>query len=186
MPTCIFRNCKLILLKFGCGNLQNPGSGRLDKEFFKKSRRVAKQPDRFKSNREVVGEHRLAPGTYCIVPSTFEPDQETEYLLRIYTEKPIVCRCANFPPSPVSHSLRSSYLYHSPVTRRVLFRIWNMGCQPTLRGLLPSFPPPLPRFCFPPLPFPSLPLPPSLEVGPSFPSLLLPFPSLTSRAVVTR
>jgi len=39
--------------------------------------------------REITGRHKLEPGAYCIVPSTFEPGEEGDFLLRVYTEKPV-------------------------------------------------------------------------------------------------
>jgi len=53
---------------------------------------VARCPQ-FTDIREVTGRHRLAPGDYCILPSTFEPGDEGDFLLRIYTEQPIRSRC---------------------------------------------------------------------------------------------
>lgn len=37
--------------------------------------------------REVTGRFLMAPGTYCVIPTTFEPKQEAEFLLRVFVEK---------------------------------------------------------------------------------------------------
>lgn len=62
------------------------GSGPLDTRFFKYNASVAKSLS-FINMREVCGRHKLQPGTYVIIPSTFEPHQAGEFLLRIFTEK---------------------------------------------------------------------------------------------------
>ncbi|XP_052766134.1 calpain-A-like isoform X2 [Mya arenaria] len=62
------------------------GSGPLDQRFFKYNASVAKSPS-FINMRETCGRHKLSPGTYVIIPSTFEPGQQGEFLLRIFTEK---------------------------------------------------------------------------------------------------
>ena len=41
----------------------------------------------FTNKRSVFGRYTLAQGRYVIVPSTFEPGLEREFLLRIYTER---------------------------------------------------------------------------------------------------
>lgn len=66
--------------------LKDPDCGPLDVDFFKYNASVAKSPS-FINLREVCGRHMLQPGTYCIIPSTFEPHNKGEYLLRIFTEK---------------------------------------------------------------------------------------------------
>jgi len=68
--------------------LKDPNCGPLEQAFFRKNKAVAKCPQ-FVDMREVTGRHKLDPGAYCIVPSTFEPGQEGDFLLRVYTEKPI-------------------------------------------------------------------------------------------------
>ncbi|KAG5888428.1 hypothetical protein JTB14_020203 [Gonioctena quinquepunctata] len=57
----------------------------LDLNFFKYNASVARSPS-FINLREVSCRFKLPPGTYCIVPTTFDPNEEGEFLLRIFTE----------------------------------------------------------------------------------------------------
>lgn len=41
----------------------------------------------YQYNREITRRFDLTPGTYVIIPSTFRPHEEAEFMLRIYTEK---------------------------------------------------------------------------------------------------
>ena len=58
----------------------------LQKEYFETNRICAKSPV-FSNSREVTGRFKLEPGTYIVIPSTYEPNHEGDYLLRIYAEK---------------------------------------------------------------------------------------------------
>lgn len=69
--------------------LKDGGSGPLDLNFFKYNASVAKSPS-FINLREVCGRHKLPPGQYAVIPSTFEPNQEGDFLLRVFSEKPAV------------------------------------------------------------------------------------------------
>ncbi|GJQ77204.1 hypothetical protein Trydic_g14875 [Trypoxylus dichotomus] len=57
----------------------------LNLNFFKYNASVARSPS-FINLREVSCRFKLPPGTYCIVPSTFEPNEEGEFLLRVFSE----------------------------------------------------------------------------------------------------
>ncbi|KAJ8678899.1 hypothetical protein QAD02_014686 [Eretmocerus hayati] len=57
----------------------------LDINFFKYNPSVARSPS-FINLREVSCRFKLPPGVYCIVPSTFDPNEEGEFLLRIFSE----------------------------------------------------------------------------------------------------
>ena len=66
---------------------EDGSSAPLDTKFFKYNASVGKSPS-FINMREVCGRHKYPPGTYVIIPSTFEPNQEGKFLMRIFTEKP--------------------------------------------------------------------------------------------------
>ena len=57
----------------------------LDTDFFRYNR--SKGSSRLVSLREEVKRFTLEPGTYVVIPCTFEPDKEAEFYLRIFAEK---------------------------------------------------------------------------------------------------
>ena len=57
----------------------------LKMNFFKYNASVARSPA-FINLREVSCRFKLNPGHYLIVPSTFEPNEEGEFLIRVFTE----------------------------------------------------------------------------------------------------
>jgi len=59
----------------------------LSTDFFTYNKSVGRSKS-FINLRENSARFRLPPGTYAIVPSTFKPDEEGEFLLRVFTEKP--------------------------------------------------------------------------------------------------
>jgi len=60
------------------------GGRRLDTDFFANNKSCARCPA-FINLREVTGRFRVPPGEYVIVPSTYDPDQEADFMLRIFT-----------------------------------------------------------------------------------------------------
>ncbi|VEL35856.1 unnamed protein product [Protopolystoma xenopodis] len=61
----------------------------LNQRFFTMTVSTARSPV-FINMREVCGRHKLPPGNYAIIPSTYRPNEEARFMLRIFSEK--ACR----------------------------------------------------------------------------------------------
>ncbi|XP_041950833.1 calpain-3-like [Alosa sapidissima] len=68
----------------------------LSKAFFQQNSSVAKSKS-YVNLREVTERVQLKPGEYVIVPSTFDPNLECEFILRIFTEKKSTSRLIEDP-----------------------------------------------------------------------------------------
>ena len=77
-----------LTIGFALYHLKNPDENPvpLDTDFFKYNRSCARSKV-FVNLREVSRRFQLPPGKYLIIPSTFNPDEEGDFLLRIFTEK---------------------------------------------------------------------------------------------------
>ncbi|XP_021945199.1 calpain-A isoform X2 [Folsomia candida] len=64
-------------------NIQSP----LPVKFFKYNASIARSPT-FINLREVCSRFKLDPGKYVVVPSTFEPNEEGEFIIRVFSEGP--------------------------------------------------------------------------------------------------
>jgi len=62
-------------------------AGNLSHKFFAENPMAAKSST-FSNLREICDHHNLDPGDYVIVPSTFEPNSEANFIVRAYSEKP--------------------------------------------------------------------------------------------------
>lgn len=60
------------------------GSGRQGQRFFQMNKACARSPV-FINLREVTTRVRMPPGTYCIIPTTFDPNEEGDFMVRIFT-----------------------------------------------------------------------------------------------------
>lgn len=59
---------------------------RLNKDFFLYHKSYARSHN-FVNSREVTGRFSLPPGEYVVMPSTFKPEQEGDYVFRMFSEK---------------------------------------------------------------------------------------------------
>ena len=59
---------------------------RLNRQFFENNHAVAKT-NLFTKEREITLRCVLAPGEYAVIPSTYEANQQADFLLRIFSEK---------------------------------------------------------------------------------------------------
>lgn len=60
---------------------------RLNKDYFLYHKSYARSHN-FVNAREVTGRFSLPPGEYCILPSTFKNEEEGDFILRMFSEKP--------------------------------------------------------------------------------------------------
>ncbi|XP_051024758.1 calpain-9 isoform X2 [Acomys russatus] len=80
------------MLTIGYAIYQCPDKdGHLSRDFFKYHASLARSKT-FINLREVSGRFQLPPGDYILVPSTFEPHQEADFCLRIFSEKRAITR----------------------------------------------------------------------------------------------
>ena len=70
--------------------LPGPDCGPLDLNFFKFNAACSRST--YSNMREVCGRYRLAPGHYAIIPSTFKPGEEGDFIVRTYSERPNNCK----------------------------------------------------------------------------------------------
>lgn len=58
----------------------------LSKNFFL-TNRARERSDTFINLREVLNRFKLPPGEYILVPSTFEPNKDGDFCIRVFSEK---------------------------------------------------------------------------------------------------
>uniref|UniRef100_A0A8D0VIT7 Peptidase C2 calpain domain-containing protein n=1 Tax=Sus scrofa TaxID=9823 RepID=A0A8D0VIT7_PIG len=58
----------------------------LSKNFFL-THRARERSDTFINLREVLNRFKLPPGEYILVPSTFEPNKDGDFCIRVFSEK---------------------------------------------------------------------------------------------------
>lgn len=64
---------------------------KVGRDFFESEKEFA-STHTFTNRREVITRFRGPPGNYLLVPSTFDPDSEAEFLLRVFANAPINAR----------------------------------------------------------------------------------------------
>lgn len=78
-------NVDLLTLGYMIYQIPDPSVGPLDMNFFKFNKAMGRSA--FTNAREVVGRHKLAPGHYVVIPCTFQPNEEGDFLLRLFAER---------------------------------------------------------------------------------------------------
>ena len=78
---------ELLSIGFCVYALQDAEPGRCNTDFFRYNASCARSKA-FINLREVSGRFRLPPGNYLIVPSSFQQDQQGDFILRVFTEQP--------------------------------------------------------------------------------------------------
>ena len=79
---------KLFFPGFAIYNLSEPDDTQLplNTDFFRYNASCSRSKT-FINLREVVNRFKLRPGTYVIIPSTFHPNEEADFLIRVFSEK---------------------------------------------------------------------------------------------------
>ena len=84
-------NCwKFLLFKvigFTAYTLPKNNTESINKQFFKKNKSLVNS--QYTNSRQVSHRCQLDQGGYLLVPTTFEPTQETSFTLRVYSSKPL-------------------------------------------------------------------------------------------------
>jgi len=69
-----------------------PENQTLKKDFFLYNQSTARSKN-FTKQRENSQRFTLPPGEYVIIPSTFDPNEEADFVMRIYAEKRAKIKC---------------------------------------------------------------------------------------------
>ncbi|KAJ8319152.1 hypothetical protein KUTeg_004243 [Tegillarca granosa] len=92
-----------IAMGFDLYKLRNPQNYPLDSESAPRNALVlTKRTQTFEYYREMTRRYEVEPGVYVVIPSTFHPHEEAEFMIRFYTEKPIESSVLDENPGPVS------------------------------------------------------------------------------------
>lgn len=77
------------------------------------------------NRREVTKRFKVAPGNYLIIPSCYDADVSGEFLLRIYTEKPVGTNACCELNKPKDNPTEEDLTFPKPNYLDALFRSWS-------------------------------------------------------------
>lgn len=77
----------LQVIGFTAYTLPKNNTESINKQFFKKNKSLVNS--QYTNSRQVSHRCQLEQGGYLLVPTTFEPTQETSFTLRVYSSKPL-------------------------------------------------------------------------------------------------
>lgn len=79
--------CHFKVIGFTAYTLPKNSTESINKQFFKKNKSLVNS--QYTNSRQVSHRCQLEQGGYLLVPTTFEPTQETSFTLRVYSSKPL-------------------------------------------------------------------------------------------------
>uniref|UniRef100_A0A1V1FIW2 Putative calpain 3 n=1 Tax=Reticulitermes speratus TaxID=60591 RepID=A0A1V1FIW2_9NEOP len=97
------------VIGFTAYSLPKNNSETIGKQFFKKNKSLVNS--QYTNSRQVSHRCQLEQGGYLVLPTTFEPGQESSFTLRVYSSKPLKLKLLDTPPS-----LMKSAIIKAPAT----------------------------------------------------------------------
>lgn len=75
----------------------------INKNFFKKNKSLINS--QYTNSRQVTHRFQLEQGSYMVLPTTFEPGQETTFTLRVYSSKPLKLKLLDVTPTLIKPAI---------------------------------------------------------------------------------
>lgn len=91
------------VIGFTCYSLPKSSTETLGKSFFKKNKSLFNS--QYTNSTQVSHRCQLEQGGYLIIPTTFEPGQESGFTLRVYSSKPLKLKLLDIPPILVKSAI---------------------------------------------------------------------------------
>ncbi|XP_034254339.1 calpain-C isoform X2 [Thrips palmi] len=91
------------VIGFTAYSLPKSGSETIGKQFFKKNKSLVNS--QYTNSRQVSHRCQLEQGGYLVLPTTFEPGQESSFTLRVYSSKPLKLKLLDTVPSLVKSAV---------------------------------------------------------------------------------
>ncbi|XP_068232598.1 calpain-C [Palaemon carinicauda] len=87
--------------------LSKNGLDSISKAFFKKNKSLVNS--QYTNSRQVSERVQLEQGSYILLPTTFEPGQESSFTLRVFSSKPLKLKLVDTSPSLVKSALLKAH-----------------------------------------------------------------------------
>ncbi|KAJ1524963.1 hypothetical protein ONE63_009816 [Megalurothrips usitatus] len=91
------------VIGFTAYSLPKSGAETIGKQFFKKNKSLVNS--QYTNSRQVSHRCQLEQGGYLVLPTTFEPGQESSFTLRVYSSKPLKLKLLDTVPSLVKSAV---------------------------------------------------------------------------------
>ncbi|XP_054289443.1 calpain-C-like [Macrosteles quadrilineatus] len=91
------------VIGFTCYSLPKNSLETIGKAFFKKNKSLVNS--QYTNSRQVSHRCQLEQGGYLVLPTTFEPGQESSFTLRVYSSKPLKLKLLDTQPSLVKSAI---------------------------------------------------------------------------------